>query len=80
MNSFYQLLKKGKTRSATVHQSIKSLRESEEFSEIIERLSMTFTANGNRQGRPCDQFFPPFFTFAVCSLPFSTRREVISRR
>jgi len=47
MKRLYQLLKKEKTRSATVHQSIKSLRESEEFSEIIERLSMTFTANGH---------------------------------
>ena len=34
MKSFYQYLKKGKTASAAVHQSIKSLRESEEFSEV----------------------------------------------
>ena len=34
MKSFYQYLKKGKTASAAVHQSIKSLRESEEFSEM----------------------------------------------
>ena len=47
---------------------------------LIERLSMTFTANGKRQGGPRDQFFPRFLTFAGCSLPFSTRREVVSRR
>ena len=34
MESFYQHLRKGKTGSAAVHQSIKSLRESEEFSEM----------------------------------------------
>ena len=34
MKSFYQYLKKGKTASAAVHQSIKSLRESKEFSEM----------------------------------------------
>ncbi|XP_015765911.1 PREDICTED: tetratricopeptide repeat protein 28-like [Acropora digitifera] len=34
MKSFYQYLKKGKTASFAVHQSIKSLRESEEFSEM----------------------------------------------
>ena len=32
MKSFYQLLKEGRTVSVAVHQSIKSLRESEEFS------------------------------------------------
>ena len=46
---------------------------------LIERLSMTFTANGKRQGGLRDQFFPRFLTFAGCSLPFSTRREVVSR-
>ena len=45
-----------------------------------ERLSMTFTANGKWQGGPRDQFFPWFFMFAGCSLPFSTQREVVSRR
>ena len=39
MKSFYQHLKKGKTASAAVHQSIKSLRESEEFSEIMSRFN-----------------------------------------
>ena len=34
MKSFYQLLKKGKTASAAVHQSMKCLRESERFSEM----------------------------------------------
>ncbi|XP_067024119.1 tetratricopeptide repeat protein 28-like [Acropora muricata] len=34
MKRFYQHLKEGKTASAAVHQSIKSLRESEEFSEM----------------------------------------------
>ena len=34
MKSFYQYLKKGKTASAAIYQSIKSLRESEEFSEM----------------------------------------------
>ena len=34
MKSFYQHLKEGKTASAAVHQSIKSLRESKEFSEM----------------------------------------------
>ena len=34
MKSFYQYLKKGKSASAAVHQSIKSLRESEEFFEM----------------------------------------------
>ena len=34
MKSFYQQLKEGKTASVAVHQSIKCLRESEEFSEI----------------------------------------------
>ena len=34
MKSFYQLLREGKTASAAVHQSMKSLRESEEFSEM----------------------------------------------
>ena len=34
MKSFYQLLKEGKTASATLHQSMKSLRESEKFSEM----------------------------------------------
>ena len=34
MKSFYQHLKEGKTASAAVHQSIKSLRESEEFSKM----------------------------------------------
>jgi len=34
MKSFYQHLKEGKTASASVQQSMKSLRESEEFSEI----------------------------------------------
>ena len=33
MKSFYQHLKEGKTASAAIHQSMKSLRESEEFSE-----------------------------------------------
>ena len=31
---FYQHLKEGKTASVAVHQSIKCLRESEEFSEM----------------------------------------------
>ena len=48
--------------------------------ETLERLSMTITTNGKRQGGPRDQFFLPFLTFAVCSLPFSTRREVVSPR
>ena len=34
MKRFYQHLKEGKTASAAVHQSMKSLRESEEFSEM----------------------------------------------
>ena len=34
MKSFYQHLKEGKTASVAVHQSIKSLRESEEFCEM----------------------------------------------
>ena len=34
MKSFYQHLKEGKTASAAVHQSIKSLRESKDFSEM----------------------------------------------
>ena len=34
MKSFYQHLKKGKTTSAAVQQSMKSLRESAEHSEI----------------------------------------------
>ena len=34
MKSFYQHLKEGKTASVAVHQAIKSLRESEEFSEM----------------------------------------------
>ena len=34
MKSFYQHLKEGKTASAAIHQSMKSLRESEEFSEM----------------------------------------------
>ena len=34
MKSFYQHLKEGKTASVAVHQSIKCLRESEEFSEM----------------------------------------------
>ena len=34
MKSFYQHLKEGKSASFAVHQSIRSLRESEEFSEI----------------------------------------------
>ena len=34
MKSFYQHLKIGKTASVAVHQSIKCLRESEEFSEM----------------------------------------------
>ena len=34
MKSFYQHLKEGKTASAAVHQTMKSLRESEEFSEM----------------------------------------------
>jgi len=34
MKSFYQLLREGKTASAAVHQSMKRLRESEEFSEM----------------------------------------------
>ena len=34
IKSFYQHLKEGKTASAAAHQSIKSLRESEEFSEM----------------------------------------------
>ncbi|XP_044167743.1 tetratricopeptide repeat protein 28-like, partial [Acropora millepora] len=34
MKSFYQHLKEGKTASAAVHHSMKSLRESEEFSEM----------------------------------------------
>ena len=33
MESFYQHLKEGKTASAAVHQAMKSLRESEEFSQ-----------------------------------------------
>ncbi|XP_044167671.1 tetratricopeptide repeat protein 28-like [Acropora millepora] len=34
MQSFYQHLKEGKTASAAVHQAMKSLRESEKFSEM----------------------------------------------
>ncbi|XP_044168980.1 tetratricopeptide repeat protein 28-like [Acropora millepora] len=34
MKGFYQHLKKGKTASAAVHQAMKSLRESEKFSEM----------------------------------------------
>ena len=34
MKSFYQHLKEGKTASVAVHQSIKCLRESKEFSEM----------------------------------------------
>ena len=34
MKSFYQHLKEGKSASAAVHQTIKSLRESEKFSEM----------------------------------------------
>ena len=34
MKSFYQQLKKGKSASAAVHQTMKSLRESENFSEM----------------------------------------------
>ncbi|XP_044177348.1 tetratricopeptide repeat protein 28-like, partial [Acropora millepora] len=34
MKSFYQHLKEGKTASVAIHQSMKSLRESEEFSEM----------------------------------------------
>ena len=34
MKHFYQYLKEGKTASAAVHQSMKSLRESEQFSEM----------------------------------------------
>ena len=34
MKSFYQHLKEGKTASAAVYQSMKSFRESEEFSEM----------------------------------------------
>ena len=34
MKSFYQHLKEGKTASAAIHQSMKSLRESDEFSEM----------------------------------------------
>ena len=34
MKSFYQHLKEGKTASVAVHQSMKSLRESDEFSEM----------------------------------------------
>ena len=34
MKSFYQHLKEGKTASAAVHQAMKSLRESEKFSEM----------------------------------------------
>ena len=34
MQSFYQLLKEGKTTDVAVHQSMKSLRESEKFSEM----------------------------------------------
>ena len=34
MKSFYQHLKEGKTASAAVHQTMKSLRESEKFSEM----------------------------------------------
>ncbi|XP_044168970.1 tetratricopeptide repeat protein 28-like [Acropora millepora] len=34
MKNFYQHLKKGKTASAAVHQTMKSLRESERFSEM----------------------------------------------
>jgi len=33
MKSFYQHLEEGKTDSAAVHQAMKSLRESEKFSE-----------------------------------------------
>ena len=34
MKSFYQHLKEGKTASAAIHQSMKSFRESEKFSEV----------------------------------------------
>ena len=34
MKSFYEHLKEGKTACAAIHQSMKSLRESEEFSEM----------------------------------------------
>ena len=34
MKNFYQHLKEGKTATAAIHQSMKSLRESEEFSEM----------------------------------------------
>ena len=34
MKSFYQHLMEGKTASAAIHQSMKSLRESEKFSEV----------------------------------------------
>ena len=34
MKSFYQHLKEGKTASAAVQQTIKSLRESDEYSEM----------------------------------------------
>ena len=34
MKSFYQHLNEGKTASAAIHQSMKSLRESDEFSEM----------------------------------------------
>ena len=56
MKGFYQHLKKGKTTSAAVHQSIKSLRESEEFSEtrywapfqlIGEDVKIEFEADGD---------------------------------
>ena len=34
MKTFYQHLKEGKTASAAIHQTMKSLRESEKFSEM----------------------------------------------
>ena len=34
MKNFYQQLKEGKTASAAVHQTMKSLRESEKFSKM----------------------------------------------
>ena len=38
----------------------------------------TFAIQRKWQRWPCDQFFPPFLTFAVCPLPFSTWREEVS--
>ena len=46
------------------------------FFEILERLSMTFTANGKHDHVT---MFPPFLTFAVCFLPFFTWRGEVSR-